>query len=102
MAKDNNDLAPVLLAIGRQIAGRNGGVRRADRPERDLPTLFQSQALIRNPSGERTRPDREPPVLVQPTLPEEQPPPPAPVARPQRKEAAYRRILVDPLPGHSA
>jgi hypothetical protein len=40
MTKEINDLAPVLLAIGRQIAERKDTSCRADRPERDLPILL--------------------------------------------------------------
>lgn len=40
MSKKINDLAPVLLAIGRQIAGQRGASCRSDRPERDLPILL--------------------------------------------------------------
>lgn len=40
MANEINDLAPVLLAIGRQIAEQKDGSCRANRPERDLPILL--------------------------------------------------------------
>ena len=40
MANEINNLAPVLLAIGRQIAEQKATSCRSDRPERDLPILL--------------------------------------------------------------
>jgi hypothetical protein len=100
MANDFKDLAPILLAIGRQIAGGKAGSCRSDRPERDLPILLLPNSRPSQVSADRRRVERDLPYLMIPEAPSESEKasapaepvfPPAP-SRPERKEGAYLRL----------
>jgi hypothetical protein len=103
MANEINNLDPVLLAIGRQIAERRGSPCRAPHPERDLPILLLPHAAPSQVASDRMRAERQLPLLMG-DAPAEPAEPEGPVApsRPQRKEGPYPRLDPDLLGGTPA
>ncbi len=106
MAKKINDLAPVLLAIGRQIAQQKDASCRAERPQRDLPILLIPNAG-HGLTGAEPRRDAALPYLLGAVTPAEPPenaqgqPPVPPGLVPPLAKPSYPILKHDLLGGHA-